>query len=127
MRAALLLVLACRREVAPEPVLPIRDRLGQVSETDAGVPAVDLEVKAMILETTVDKTAGTTLVTANAGANHGVALGWLGSIVDDTGAEVGRFTLLEVKPTRTLGATTLAPKQLEGKRVWLRSPPSDHD
>ena len=127
MRAALLLVLACRRDIAPEPVLPVRDRLGQVSESDAGAPAIELEVKAAILETTVDKAAGTTLVTAGAGADHGVALGWLGSIVDETGTEVGRFTLLEVKSRTTLGATTLAPDKLERTRVWLRSPPSNLD
>jgi hypothetical protein len=126
---ACLELLACRRDPDVEPPRLVMHgggvRAAPVLE-DAGAPdpfPVQLEVTTAIVESTVDKAAGTTLVTAGAGVNHGVKLDWIGSVIDDAGKDAGRFTILEVKQRTTLGATTLTAKQLEGKRVWLRSPP----
>jgi hypothetical protein len=84
---------------------------------------VEVEVTAGVVEAKTDKAAGTTLVTVSAGTFHGVKPDWVGTISDDEGKELGRFTILDVKQRTTRGATALPAKELEGKRVTLRPPP----
>lgn len=119
---------ACwRREPEPEEPALFRARVVDAG-VDPGEPTppipVEIEVKGSISETKVDKVAGITIATVQAGANHGVRLDWTGTIVDAEGAVLGPFTIMEIRPRTTVGGTALAPKQLEGAFVRLVSPAS---
>jgi hypothetical protein len=126
LRACLLaLGCACRRDIEPDEPPQFRARLvdAAVDPGEPSPPLVEVEVKARVVDAKADKAAGTTIVTVGVGVNHGVRLDWIGAVVDETGGVVGTFTVIEVKPRTTIGASPLTPKQLEGKLVRLASPP----
>ncbi|HEU0034618.1 MAG TPA: hypothetical protein VFQ53_28535 [Kofleriaceae bacterium] len=119
-------VVACHREpVAQEPVPlvmhPRTEQPAPVLDDDAGAPPLDVEVTARIADAKVDAKAGTTIVTIGVGQNQGIEPTWVGQIIDDAGTVLGPYTIVEVKPRTTIGASALQPKQLEGKRVRLTS------
>ncbi|MEO8702544.1 MAG: hypothetical protein ABI867_21040 [Kofleriaceae bacterium] len=123
--ALVLVVVACGEPQHADPVVwPVRDRMPPPVDHDAGADLgkASVELKARVVEVKPDAATGTTLVTIGVGANHGITPEWTGTILDDKGADTGRFTIVDVKPRTTIGATTLAPKLVENKLVRLASP-----
>jgi hypothetical protein len=119
-----LLVIGCRHELPPseEPPAFTARVVDGGAEPPPAIP-VDLEVTTSVADAKRDPKLGTTIVTAAAGGNAGVRPDWIGNIIDERGATLGTFTVMEVTSRTTTGATSLPPDKVTGKRVRLTTPP----
>jgi len=128
--ALALLVTGCRREIVSfGPSQPSSSEL----RVDAGIDSalepgalppimVEVEVKGRVIDARVDPVTKQMVATALVGSNQGVQEGWIGEVIDDSGARVGDFEIRAIQSRTTTGTTSLTREQLEGKFVRLASP-----
>jgi hypothetical protein len=126
-----LVAAACRREIVSfgpsQPAYgegPADASAGDSAPDPDELPpiVVQVEVKGRVVDAQPDPVTKQMVATALVGANQGVQEGWVGEVIDDTGAHVGDFTIRAIGPRTTTGTTTLTRDQLAGKLVRLTSP-----
>ena len=75
-----------------------------------------------MIDARVDPVTKQMVATALVGSNQGVQEGWIGEVIDDSGARIGDFEIRAIQSRTTTGTTSLTREQLEGKFVRLASP-----